>query len=170
MKLHRYVIRHIVAIAISLCAVVTQASDLTGKVVGVADGDTITLLDSQNTQHKIRLSGIVAPEKGMPFGQRSKESLSDLVFGKMVEIEGNKIDRYGRRVGKIIHEGKDINLIQVERGFAWHYKEYANEQNRNDQLLYTSAEGQARTSRRGLWIDPNPQPPWEWRKAKRGSK
>lgn len=139
------------------------AASLTGKVVGVSDGDTITVLDSSKTQHKIRLSGIDAPEKAQPFGQRSKEHLSDLVFGKQVTIEGDKIDRYQRQVGKVVVGGVDANLEQIKSGFAWHYKVYEKEQPVADRATYSSAEQLSRTKRIGLWNDKNPTPPWEWR-------
>ena len=88
------------------------ADTLAGKVVGVADGDTITVLDGQQTQHKIRLMGIDAPEKAQPFGQNSKQSLSDLVFDRSVSVEWKKLDRYQRIVGKVQINGQDANLEQ----------------------------------------------------------
>ena len=93
-----------------------------GQVVGVTDGDTITVLDGQRTQHKVRLAGIDAPEKAQAFGQRSKEHLSSLVFGRQVKVETEKQDRYGRTVGKVLVEGRDANLAMVVAGLAWHYK------------------------------------------------
>src|SRR5262245_3710588 len=98
-------------ILMSLClSVAAQPTTITGKVVGVADGDTITVLDASNTQHKIRLDGIDAPESAQDFGQRSKQSLSDMVFGKVVTVTSGKKDRYGRTVGKVTLDGRDINL------------------------------------------------------------
>jgi endonuclease YncB( thermonuclease family) len=140
-----------------------DADALTGKVVGVADGDTITVLDDTNTQHKIRLSGIDAPEKKQPFGQRSKQSLSDLVFSKTVTVETGKTDRYGREVGKVLVDGLDANLEQVKRGMAWHYKAYEREQSAIDRKVYAEAENEAKAARRGLWADADPVPPWEFR-------
>ena len=136
-------------------------------MVGVADGDTITVLDGTKTQHKIRLAGIDAPEKAQPFGQRSKQSLSDLVFDKTVVVETDKRDRYGREVGQVLSEGVDVNLTQVQRGFAWHYKAYAREQSPSDRQTYAVAEDDARAARRGLWADDGPTAPWDYRKAKR---
>lgn len=146
----------------------TAAETIQGKVVRVADGDTITILDQSKTQHKIRLSGIDAPEKGMPFGQKSKQHLSDLVAGKPVLVETTKVDRYGRNVGKVIVDGWDANLAQIEAGFAWHYKDYQREQSRADRLAYSQAEERAREARKGLWMDPEPVPPWNWRRAAKG--
>jgi endonuclease YncB( thermonuclease family) len=139
------------------------AQPLTGKVIGVKDGDTVVVLDAERRRHDIRLAGIDAPEKAQPFGQRSKEHLSDAVFGKPVVVEGGKVDKYGRRVAKIIVNGMDANLEQIRAGFAWHYKEYEREQSTTDRKLYADAESAARSARLGLWRDNAPTPPWEWR-------
>jgi len=139
------------------------AATLTGKVIGVLDGDTIEVLDSSRHPHRIRLAGIDAPEKAQPFGQGSKQNLSDLVFGKQVEVDEGKADKYGRTVGKVSINGADANLAQVKAGFAWHYKQYASEQNAIDRALYSTAEERARSSGTGLWRDPKPQAPWDWR-------
>ena len=136
---------------------------VSGKVIGVLDGDTVEMLDASKTTHRIRLAGIDAPEKAQPFGQRAKEHLSDLVFGKQVVAQAGKSDRYGRTVGKVMVTGVDANLEQVKTGFAWHYKQYASEQSVSDRALYSSAEEEARSTRVGLWRDPKPMPPWEWR-------
>ena len=139
------------------------AGTLAGKVVGIADGDTLTVLDAQRTQHKIRLAGIDAPEKKQAFGNRSKEHLSSLVFGRHVMVEAAKQDRYGRTIGKVIIDGKDANLAMVVAGLAWHYKQYRREQSPTDRLLYAGAEQEARSARRGLWRDPSPVAPWDHR-------
>lgn len=140
---------------------------LSGKVVGVTDGDTITVLDGQQAEHKIRLMGIDAPEKSQPYGQDSKSSLSDLVFSHTVEVDWQKLDRYGRVIGKVRVGGQDANLEQVRRGLAWHYKKYEGEQEPLDRASYSEAEIEARAARRGLWADPEPIPPWDWRKGRR---
>ena len=139
------------------------ATTLVGRVIGVLDGDTIEVLDSGKVPRRVRLAGIDAPEKAQPFGQRSKQNLSGLVFGKQVEVDGNKTDKYGRTVGKVLVSGADANLAQVKSGFAWHYKQYASEQNASDRALYAIAEDGARGSRSGLWRDPKPMAPWDWR-------
>lgn len=145
-----------------------HSDTLQGHVVGITDGDTITLLDAANTQHKIRVAGIDAPEKKQPFGQRSKESLSALAFDKDLTIEWSKKDRYGRIVGKLIgKQGRDLNLEQVKLGMAWHYKQYEKEQSQEDRRLYAAAEDVARGERIGLWSEPNPVPPWDYRKENR---
>ena len=138
--------------------------------MAVADGDTVTVLDASNTQWKIRLMGIDAPEKKQAFGSKSKESLSALVFDKSVSVEYSKRDKYGRTVGKISVAGVDANLEQVKAGMAWHYKKYQNEQTADDRATYAQAEEAARDTRRGLWIDAEPMPPWDWRKQQKGKK
>jgi endonuclease YncB( thermonuclease family) len=140
-----------------------NAATIEGRVVGIADGDTITVLDADKTQHKIRLAGIDAPEKKQPFGQRSKESLSELVFSKTVKVETDKRDKYGREVGKVMVGEMDANLAQVQRGMAWHYKAYEREQSVIDRKVYADAENEASAARRGLWADVAPVSPWEFR-------
>lgn len=146
---------------------ISIADTLHGRVVGIADGDTVTVLDDSNTQWKIRLMGIDAPEKKQPFGNKSKMYLSSLVFNKQVTVEYNKQDKYGRTVGKILVDGTDANLQQVKAGLAWHYKKYQKEQSVEDSRAYAYAEEQARAEKQGLWIDPDPTPPWEWRHERR---
>lgn len=158
-----------VALIVCLVACSVQAETTTGRVVGVADGDTVTVLDAANLQHKIRLAGIDAPEKKQAFGQRSKESLSDMVFGRTVVVEWDKQDRYGRTVGKILVNGRDVNLEQVKTGMAWWYEKYRKEQSAADQRTYAQAEQEARAQRVGLWRDSDPVPPWDWRRAKRSA-
>ncbi len=143
-----------------------SANVIHGRVVGVSDGDTVTVIDANKTQHKIRLSGIDAPEKAQAYGQKAKESLSDLVFGQKVDVEWNKQDRYGRIVGKIMLGGVDINLEQIKRGMAWHYKEYQNEQSPEDRIGYAQSELQAQVKKIGLWRDPAPIEPAVFRQKK----
>lgn len=144
-----------------------RSQTLNGRVVRVADGDTITVLDSTNTQHRIRLEGIDAPESHQAFGTQSKKSLSDVVFGQDVTVVYQKTDQYGRLVGKILLDGRDINLEQVKAGMAWHYKEYQKEQSPEDRELYAKAEDEAHAARRGLWQDPDPVEPSAFRKEQK---
>lgn len=125
---------------LSILANGTHADTLTGRVVGVTDGDTITVLDAAHQQHKVRLAGIDSPEKSQAFGQRAKQHLSRLVFDRTVAIEGSKLDRYGRLIGKVLVSSTDANLQLVRAGLAWHYKQYANEQSPTDRVLYAQAE------------------------------
>ena len=146
---------------------VAQTAGLSGKVVRVSDGDSITVLDSGNRQHKIRLMGIDAPEKAQPFGTKSRESLSSMAAGRHVTVAWQKKDRYGRVLGVVFADGRDVGLIQIERGFAWHYKAYQRDQSAKDARGYAEAEEASRTARRGLWADQKPVPPWEYRQAGR---
>jgi endonuclease YncB( thermonuclease family) len=135
-----------------------------GQVVGISDGDTITVLDNSYTKHKIRFAGIDAPEKGQAFGERSKHSLSALVFQKRVEARCHKKDHYGREVCAVFVSLRDVGLEQIRLGMAWHYKEYQHEQPTQERLVYAQEEESARASRVGLWKDAKPVAPWEWRK------
>jgi len=153
----------ILLLAILIFTNTSTADTLHGRIVGVADGDTVTVLDATNTQWKVRLMGIDSPEKKQPFGNKSKEHLSSLVFNKQVTVDYSKQDKYGRTVGKILVDGKDANLQQIKAGLAWHYKKYQKEQSIEDRLTYAQAEEQARTEKQGLWIDPDPTSPWDWR-------
>ena len=136
---------------------------LLGKVVGITDGDTITLLDPERQQHKIRLAGIDAPEKGQAFGQASKASLSDLVFDRLIQCHCGKIDKYGREVCWLEIDGSDANLEQIRRGMAWHYKAYEGEQTEEMRNAYAQVEITASSSKSCWGIDKDPMPPWVWR-------
>ena len=109
---------------------------LTGHVVGVADGDTLTLLDGKNQQHKIRLGGIDAPEKGQAFGNVSRQHLAELAFGKKAAADCYKIDRYRRLICTVYVDEKDVGLAQLDAGLAWWYRKYANEQPPQERLTY----------------------------------
>ena len=126
-----------------------QAETLLGKVIHVQDGDSITVLDDTRTQHKIRLTGIDAPERRQAFGNVAKESLAEQVAGQSVAVEWDKVDRYGRKVGKVLLGGLDSNLVQVKRGLAWHYKKYEREQSPADRQSYAAAEAEARAAKLG---------------------
>jgi micrococcal nuclease len=133
-----------------------------GKVTAVADGDTLQLL-YRGGEIKIRLAGIDAPERAQPYGRRSRQALSALVFGKNVRVVEEDRDRYGRIVGRVYVDGLDVNAEMVRRGYAWVYRRYA----RNEQLY--ALEKQARIARLGLWSLPKRErvPPWEWREHQR---
>jgi endonuclease YncB( thermonuclease family) len=141
-----------------------NAKTIEGLVVGVADGDTITVLDQQKNTYKIRLQGIDAPEKKQAFGEKSKQSLHDLVHSKQVRIEYDKEDKYGRIVGKVTVDDVDVCLQQLVLGMAWHYKKYQNEQSVSDRALYSETELKSKSLKLGLWTDDTPMPPWEFRK------
>lgn len=155
------------ALLLVLAQSISVAGTLTGRVVSVTDGNTIIILGPSNAQHKIRLLGIDAPEKGQAYSTKSKEHLSDSVAGKFVVVEYDKRDRYERIVGKVLLSGVDMNLEQIRAGLAWHYKKYEAEQTISDRVNYSDAEREARMDKRGLWHDPEPVPPWEYRQVKR---
>lgn len=159
--------RWLLAFVTLLLATLCQAEEIAGRVVHVADGDTVTVLDASKVQHKVRLAGIDAPEKAQPFGQRSRESLEDLVAGRTVIVETHKKDRYGRYVGKVILNSRDVNVEQIRRGMAWFYREYAHEQSAADRQIYEQAEIDARAARVGLWADKAPTAPWDYRRSGR---
>ncbi len=159
--------RWLVTLSALLLATLCQADVVSGRVVRVADGDTITVLDASKVQHKVRLAGIDAPEKVQPYGERSRESLDELVAGKTVIVETHKRDRYGRLVGVVLVNGKDMNIEQVRRGLAWFYREYAHEQPAADRQSYDRAETEAKDFRKGLWVDKDPIPPWDFRQKNR---
>lgn len=149
---------------VALLAGPSLASTFTGVVVGVADGDTITVLDSDNRQIKVRLAGIDAPEKKQAFGAQSKIHLSELVYKRTVTLECGKQDRYRRHVCIVMRDGRDMNLLQVKAGLAWWYRKYSPEQRPSDRLSYEESESKARAARIGLWADINPATPWDFRK------
>jgi endonuclease YncB( thermonuclease family) len=138
-------------------ALLGNAAELVGRVVSIADGDTLTLLVSRQ-QIKVRLLYIDAPERKQPFGTRSRQSLAGLCAGKIARIAEQGRDRYGRTLGIVNCAGVDTNAEQVRRGMAWVYERYAPK----DSPLYVMQE-QARAARRGLWQDARPMSPWEWR-------
>jgi len=146
-----------------------QPGHLEGRIVGVTDGDTVTLLDANNTRYKIRLAGIDAPESRMPYGQKAKAYLAELVFGKEVIASTRKLDRYGRTIATLVVEGKDANLAMLQAGLAWHYKQYAREQPEVEAIAYALAEVEAREKKLGLWQDVEPMAPWDWRHAPRAN-
>lgn len=135
---------------------------LSGRVVKVADGDTFTLLVNGHEQVKVRLEGIDAPEKKQAFGIKAKEFLSSMIWNQgEVTISVSKKDRYGRFVAKVSTSSvEDVNLEMIKAGYAWHYTDYSNDE------LYSVAESKAREDRVGLWQDPDPIRPQDFRKKK----
>jgi endonuclease YncB( thermonuclease family) len=155
-------------LALLVAAGAAQAEQWRGKVVGIADGDTLTLLDDSRQQHRIRLDGIDAPERTQPYGQRSRQSLAALAHGRDAIADCAKNDRYGRSVCRVTVDGRDVGLEQVRRGMAWHYVRYAHEQPAEARVEYARAEQQARGGRAGLWAGRDPTPPWDYRRVARG--
>jgi endonuclease YncB( thermonuclease family) len=140
-----------------------EAISFRARVVGITDGDTLTVLDEQNQQHTIRLAEIDAPERGQPWGDRSRQALSGLVFSKAVSVQQTDTDRYGRVVARLFADGRDVNRTMVEQGAAWAYRDYL-----TDQTLIAT-EARARQSKVGLWSmsDQETVAPWEWRRGVR---
>src|SRR5262249_4891984 len=149
-------------------ALPATAQTIAGKVVAIADGDTLTVLDDQQRHYKIRRVGIDAPESAQAFGDKARKSLSDLVRGKTVVVTNSKVVRNGWIVGKVTLAGRDINLEQIRRGYAWFYRAYAKDLGQVDAAMYEQAEARAREERRGLWAEPGPLAPWDLRAAQRG--
>jgi len=143
----------LLAIVFSALSLAIQAATLVRKVVGITDGDTITVLDADKTEHKVRLMGIDAPEKSQDFGSASKQALSNYIYQREVTVDYKKFDKYKRIVGKVILDKQDICLAMIELGLAWHYKDYEKEQSKTDRDLYNQAELKAREAKIGLWQD-----------------
>jgi endonuclease YncB( thermonuclease family) len=140
-----------------------QAANLYGKVVGISDGDTITILTKDKQSIKIRLVEIDAPEKDQPWGQKSKQALSDLIFSLNVTVDSTGSDRYGRTLGTVFLSNININKNMVENGNAWAYTQYVRDQN------YFELQKSAKSKQLGLWSLSKDQTiaPWEWRKNKK---
>ncbi len=155
------------ALLLAPCTASTASDMLQGRVVRIVDGDTVVVLDTDKVQHRIRLAYIDAPESGQDWGTRAKQHLISLVGGKDVQVEIKTQDKYGRTVGKIIADDQDVNLAMVRAGMAWWYRKYSKDQSVHDRLLYAGAEIAARNVRTGLWADPNPVPPEDYRRGDR---
>src|SRR5262245_12824871 len=160
------------AILAFLLASHAAAETLRGRVVGISDGDTLTVLVKER-QVKVSIYGIDAPAKGQPFAEQSKQNLSRMTFRKPVRLECHKKDQYGRSVCKVWVQPSDcpkcgqtidVGLVQVIAGMAWWARRYIKEQTLEDRWSYESYEDEARLGKRGLWSDPRPIPPWEWRR------
>lgn len=138
--------------------ILCSAQRFSVKVVGISDGDTFTAINDDNLQLKIRIYGIDAPEKKQAFGSKSKEFLSSLIFGQRISIDVQSKDRYGRYIAYVYSpEGKDVSLLMLHEGMAWHFIKYDNNK------VYSEAENVARKAKRGLWTDPSPIAPWDFR-------
>jgi endonuclease YncB( thermonuclease family) len=160
-----YTTRSFVALALVFFsgAMLAQPASLEGQVVRVIDGDTVVLQDTYGTRHTLRLAGIDAPEKRMPYGMAARQQLFQWVAGQAVTALTTKQDRYGRTVATVLLHGQDVNLAMVQNGLAWHYTRYAREQPALQANAYAAAEQAARAERVGLWQDSAPVAPWDWR-------
>ena len=144
-----------------ILATLAPAAELRGVVVGITDGDTLTILIA-NQQLKVRLADIDAPESKQPFGTRSRQSLAALCFKKDARLETRGKDRYGRTIATVHCAGTNANAEQVRQGMAWVFDRYASPSS----PLY-ALQNEARAERRGLWADSHPAPPWDWRRQQR---
>ncbi len=159
--MYTHIMRTLLAFLV-FCLPVSAAETYIGFVTGLTDGDTITLRTDDET-FEVRLLGIDAPERGQPFGTKARQALSGVVFNNTrVTLLSEGKDRYGRTLGTIILNGADVNEYMVRRGWAWWYEYFA-----KDNTRLRDAQAEAQQAKRGLWADPNPIPPWEWRKGKR---
>ena len=149
-------------------------ADFTAKVQRVVDGDTVHVEDATGKKFKVRLTGIDAPEQNQPYGLASTYHLRELLLNKIVLLKSKpkkgkpySVDRYKRVLAKIILDGRDINLSQVLRGYAWHFKKYQKQQSPADRESYSKAELHAKKNELGLWGEKNPIAPWKWRKIRK---
>jgi endonuclease YncB( thermonuclease family) len=153
-----------VLLAALVPAASTAAEEFVGMVIGTADGDTITVLHNRRPE-RIRLSGIDAPEKGQPFGERARQFTARLPSGHEVTVRVTGRDRYGRFLAEVLlPDGRSLNQELVRAGYAWWYRRYAND------VALEELEAQARLTHVGLWADPHPVPPWEWRNDRRAAR
>ena len=145
-----------------LQGVTAKQGIITGKVIKVADGDTLTVLGEGNIQYKIRLSAIDAPEKAQPFGTKAKQALSAMTMSRQVTVKVLSKDKYGRFIGLIsTEEEPDVNGAMLAQGMAWHYAYFDKTEK------YAELEQEAKNAKRGLWHDADPTPPWNYRRAKK---
>jgi|GEM_PF-706292 len=163
--------------ALSFFAATPMAATLQATVVGVIDGDTVTVIDARRRKIKVRLSGIDAPEKQQAFGRQASGNLKLLVLGRTVGVVWDKRDNYGRVIGKLLvapsacshcDPVEDAGLAQVSAGYAWWYRSESREQTHQDKARYAFAENAARARHLGLWAATRREPPWEWRHAQEG--
>jgi endonuclease YncB( thermonuclease family) len=136
-----------------------------GKVVSIADGDTIRVLHN-GKEEEIRLYGIDTPEIGQAFGQRAKDLTSALVAGRKIEVQQKDIDSYGRTVGLVFVDGNNLNELIVKNGSAWVYQQHCRE---NFCSTWSKLQAKARDQKKGLWGEAIIVPPWDWRHQSRQS-
>ena len=144
-----------------------EQAPIRGRAIGIIDGDTIKVLSADKEQILVRIAFIDAPEKGQPFGERAKEALSKLVFDKEVELSPHTIDRYGRLVARVFVSNQDVGLELLKAGLCWVYEKYITRATLAIEASYRAAQALAESDRLGLWQDPAPVPPWEWRKGEK---
>lgn len=142
-------------LALFICFAIFAQS---GQVIKIKDGDTVVILDDDNVPHTIRVADIDCPEQGQPFSSKAKLFVSNEIFGKHVEIKSKGKDRYGRIIGFVLYDGKNLSLELLKNGLAWHYSYFS------DNKHMANLERLARKNKIGLWIDEHPINPYQWRK------
>lgn len=165
MKIKKLILSSILVTVLHFSPVLAET--ISGEVIKVPDGDTITIVDSANRKHRVRFLGIDAPEKNQASGQACGRSLSDKIYGETVKVKYDKKDRYGRILGTVYLGDRNVNLEQVTEGCAWYYWHYARDVERALRSAYAEAESEAQSKRLGLWKKSDPVPPWEFRKQQR---
>jgi len=140
-----------------------------GVSIDVQDGDSFVMRDDLGNRIRVRISGIDAPEKSQAFADRSRQHLRDLMRDARIRLEPVKVDVFGRTVARVWvlaedgKSGRDAGMAQIEAGLAWHFKRYSSEQQDRDAMRYAKAQRQAQADGLGLWRDPSPEPPWDFR-------
>ncbi|MDF4211138.1 thermonuclease family protein [Pseudomonas protegens] len=151
----------IALLAVFFCiGTVNADTSFRGDVVRILDGDTIEVLDANRQTHRVRLANIDAPERRQAFGEASRQTLADMSFRQKIEVIDKGSDQYGRRIGVLMLNGRDLNAEMISKGMAWVYTRY----NSNPNL--PALQQQARKAKLGLWVEPSPTPPWEFRHAR----
>jgi micrococcal nuclease len=154
-------LRYALAGLLLLHSLHTSAEVLYGRVVSVADGDSLTILDASKQQYKIRLVAIDAPERSQAFGSKARQALSRICFGKEAEVTVITIDRYQRYVAEVFCAGVNANETMLSEGMAWAYRRYSKRFPN-----YLRLEQQAKNAQLGLWLEANPTPPWKFRRER----
>lgn len=149
----------------SNCEPVVTENAPKAVVVGISDGDSMVVLENGKTRKRVRLATIDAPENGQDFGAAAKKNLSDLIYKKEVRIVPKTTDQYGRTIAEVFVGETNVNVEQLRKGFAWYYRAHKDQQSRSEREAYETAESLAKKERAGLWQDPNPTPPWNYRKS-----
>ncbi|GAA4404249.1 hypothetical protein GCM10023089_09730 [Quisquiliibacterium transsilvanicum] len=152
---------------VDLSRVARVEAVLEGESIAVQDGDSFILRTGDGQKLRIRIEGIDAPEKGQPFADVSRRHLAGLLRERSLRLEVRKIDRYGRRVARVLDGDTDIALAQLQAGLAWFFRRYQSEQEPAVRRAYSRAEARAREAALGLWREEEPLPPWEQRRRQR---
>jgi len=159
-----FIVKKLSVLAFILASIFAAAPaySWTGKVVGISDGDTITVLTEDKREMKIRLYGVDCPEKGQDFGSKAKQFTSDKVFGKTVNVDPVTIDRYGRTIGIVDVNGSNLSRMLIDSGMAWVYEDYCKMLECDD---WRNAQRKSKAQKLGVWSMSNPTPPWDFRHA-----